>query len=125
MGVIPHIMFRHFLIFGSFLFLQSPLEVDGSECKALIEGTPTKIKSTATQLATLPVWGPGWEIRFDIKFHSISADTWYNIFRFAGIDGNCCQIGQRIPALWTEKGTTDKLALGTNIDQNGNDHTTL
>merc|ERR1712126_59886 len=111
-----HIMFSHFFL----LVFLYPWEAEGSECKLLIGSTPTKLKSSQPHLAILPVWGPSWEIRFDIKFHSISADKWYNVFRFAGIDGSCCQIGQRIPALWTMKGTTDRLHLVTNIDSDGN-----
>jgi len=42
---------------------------------------------------------------------------WGNIFRFTATDVDCCNVGDRIPALFTNSG--DFLYLCTNIDDNG------
>ena len=71
----------------------------------------------------LPVWGPEFEVRFDLKVNSWPSD-WGSIFRFSSLTGDCieggCKIGQRIPAMWTQRGTKDQLYISTNIDSNGN-----
>ena len=70
----------------------------------------------------LPVWGPEYEVKFDLKVNSWSGD-WGSIFRFSALPGNCeisCKIGERAPAMWTTIGTRDKLLIVTNIDSNGN-----
>ena len=68
----------------------------------------------------LPVWGPEYEVRFDLKINSWASD-WASIFRFsAALSGACCEIGQRIPAMWTARGTNDQLHLTTNIDSTCN-----
>ena len=66
----------------------------------------------------LPVWGPEYKVEVDIKF-STWTSTWGEIFRFSGVDGDCCKIGQRIPAMWTRQDTNDQLYLATNIDSDG------
>ena len=68
----------------------------------------------------LPVWGPEYEVKFDLKINSWS-DNWGLIFRFsAAFSENFDEIGQRIPAMWTKAGSQDQLALATNINSNGN-----
>ena len=74
----------------------------------------------------LPVWGPEYEVLFDLKINSWASD-WATIFRFsAALSGACCEIGQRIPAMYTKPakytkgGTEDQLLIATNIDSNGN-----
>ena len=92
---------------------------EDSDCKAFVGSTPTKIKKNK-QLGTIPAWGPGWEIRIDVKFNSIKADTYYNIIRLNAIDGHGGKIGQRILGFWTVKGTNNKLTIHTDIDNNPN-----
>ena len=67
----------------------------------------------------LPVWGPEYEVRFDLKVNSWPSN-YGQIFRFSSLTGDCCSIGQRIPAMWTQIGSKDLLLLTTNIDSNGN-----
>ena len=74
----------------------------------------------------LPVWGPEYEVRFDLKINSWASD-WASIFRFsAALSGACCKIGQRVPAMYTKPakytkaGTQDQLLVATNIDSSGN-----
>jgi len=92
---------------------------EDSDCKAFVGSTPTKIQKN-NQLGTIPAWGPGWEIRIDVKFNSIKTDTYYNIIRLNAIDGHGGKIGQRIPGFWTVKGTHNKLTIHTDIDNNPN-----
>ena len=69
----------------------------------------------------MPVWGPEYEIKLNLKINSWIS-SWGSILRFTAdpAEGNCCNLGQRIPALWTRNGTTDQLHLVTDIDSNGN-----
>ena len=67
----------------------------------------------------LPVWGPEYEVRFDLKVNSWISD-WGSIFRFYALTGDSRPIGQRIPAMWTKADTKDQLYIATNIDSNGN-----
>ena len=73
-------------------------------------------------LGSLPVWGPQFQIKVDLKINSWLGHKWGSIFRFTADpeEGNCCQVGQRLPGLWTQYGSTDKLLLATNMDGNGN-----
>ena len=71
----------------------------------------------------LPIWGPEYEVKFDLKVNSWSG-IWESIFRFSAISGNCktpeCEIGERVPAMFTRPGWQDKLLITTNIDSDGN-----
>ena len=67
---------------------------------------------------SIPVWGPEFYIEVEIKINSWISD-WGSIFRFTATDGNCCNIGDRIPNLKTKKGTNDKLYLSTQINDKG------
>ena len=71
----------------------------------------------------LPIWGPEYEVKFDLKVNSWSG-IWESIFRFSAISGNCktpeCEIGERIPAMFTRPDWEDKLLIATNIDSDGN-----
>ena len=81
-----------------------------------------KKNQTLNEGRLLPVWGPEYEVRFDLKVNSWSGH-WRSIFRFSALPGNCeisCKIGERVPAIWTTYGTQDKLLIVTNIDSNGN-----
>jgi len=87
-------------------------------CTELIGNSPSWIRRN-NRLHVLPVWGPEYEIKFDIKFISWPSDTWFNIFRLSARDGNCCELGQRIPGLWTkQEGSTGILGLWPSTDAN-------
>ena len=70
-------------------------------------------------LAVIPEWGPNYKITFELNVESFANDgnLWGNIFRFTATDVDCCNVGDRIPALFTNSG--DFLYLCTNIDDNG------
>ena len=62
------------------------------------------------------MFGPEYKIEIEIRIRDFGG-SWPNIFRFSAIDGGCCQIGQRIPALFIKSEGT--LYLSTNIGTNG------
>ena len=72
-------------------------------------------------LKVLTEWGPEYEIKLDVKINSWIG-KWGSILRFTAdpAEGNCCQVGQRIPSLWTQQGSRDTLHLATNINGHGN-----
>ena len=83
-----------------------------------------KKNQTLNEGIVLPVWGPEYEIIFDLKINSWSGG-WDSIFRFSALSGNCetneiCKIGERVPAMFTRPGWQDKLLITTNIDSDGN-----
>merc|ERR1712107_21238 len=67
----------------------------------------------------LPILGPEYEVKFELKINSWIND-WGSVFRFSAISGDCCYIGQRALAMWTRQGTQDQLHLETNFDSYGN-----
>ena len=90
-----------------------------SEFVALIGSTPQKIKKGNQLEKILPVWGPDFELSFDIKIDSW-IKNWGSILRFSAIEGNLGQMGQRYPSLWTKYKTKDKIHLATIIDDKPN-----
>ena len=91
------------------------------QCYSLGGNAPLVVKRNqlSNEGIVLPVWGPEYEVKFDLKINSwINADG--SIFRFSSLSENCCEFGQRVPAMWTKAGTQDKLLIATNIDSNGN-----
>merc|ERR1719282_2187044 len=93
------------------------------DCKQLVGSDPFKpLKNNLLNAdQPIPLWGPEFRIKIDILFNTWIKD-WGSIFVFGA--GNlsipgCCQIGQRIPALWTNKGSTDQLYLNTHLGSSG------
>ena len=88
------------------------------DCTTLVGNDPLAIVK-ANQLDVLPVWGPEFELKFDVNF-----GTWHsnfgNIFHLTNkSELNCCDVGTRVPAMWTKKGTRDQLTLKTAIGDEG------
>jgi len=72
-------------------------------------------------LASVPTWGPTFRISFDLKilsFANCNPDKMANYLTFTATDNNCCEIGDRVPAFFTNSGGF--LQLATQIDYNGN-----
>ena len=72
-------------------------------------------------LAIVPSWGPIFKISFELKvlsFSTCSPTNMANYLTFTATDNNCCDIGDRIPAFFTNSGGF--LQLATQIDENGN-----
>ena len=91
------------------------------EYKTIVGSNPSTIKRNQP-LGELSFWGPKYQINVDLKINSWLGNKWGSILRFTAdaAEGNCCKLGQRIPALWTKHGSNDKLWLVTNIDENRN-----
>ena len=45
-------------------------------------------------------WGDVYSITFDITVIKLSSSTWMEVFRFTATNENCCNNGDRIPALF-------------------------
>ena len=72
-------------------------------------------------LLIVPSWGPSFKISFELKvfsFSSCSPTKMANYLTFTATDNNCCDIGDRIPAFFTNSGGF--LQLATQINENGN-----
>ena len=86
----------------------------------LLHGDDTIVRKN-NLIGTAEHWGPEFKITVDIKINSFLKQSTkvLEIFRFASVEGNCCEIGQRLPALfsWFQNNT---FHLTTNIGTEGN-----
>ena len=74
-------------------------------------------------MATLPTWGPAFRVAMNLFINSFDGRNlrlgkWGELLRFTRTNNNCCGIGDRIPAIFTNKGGF--LQIGTQIDNAGN-----
>ena len=77
-------------------------------------GTVTK----NNQIATIANFGP--EYRVKVKVIVLSARSeWSNILRFTSTDSNCCNIGDRVPAIFLRP-SGRALAFTNAVGANGN-----
>ena len=56
----------------------------------------------------VPSWGPAFKVEFDLYINSFDGPNLKNrmlaeLLRFASREGNCCAVGFRIPAIFTDK----------------------
>ena len=56
--------------------------------------------------ATLPDWGPTFQVSFDLHINSYSGldlrfGSWAEMLRFTTTETDCCNVGDRIPAIFT------------------------
>ena len=86
----------------------------------LLHGDDTIVRKN-NLIGTAEHWGPEFKITVDIKINSFLKQSTkvLEIFRFASVEGNCCEIGQRLPALfsWFKNNT---FHLTSNIGTEGN-----
>ena len=85
----------------------------------LVHGGGTVVRRN-NLIGSIEHWGPDFEIDVEVKVNSFSkSEGILEIFRFASVEGNCCEIGQRLPALfsWFQNNT---FHLTTNIGTEGN-----
>ena len=79
------------------------------------EQTTKKPPSTANMpsednlLATLPTWGPHFEVSFDVRIESYDVDihgtdNYTELIRFTSTDTDCCSAGDRIPGIFARNG---------------------
>ena len=73
-------------------------------------------------LATLPTWGPTYKVSFDCFINSYKEEnpkgSWAEILRFTSTTNDCCGIGDRLPAIFSEKNQS-VIQIGTQIGDNG------
>ena len=79
--------------------------------------------SQGNLVTTLPTWGPSYRITFELYINSFDGANLKNgrlaeLLRLTSTDGNCCAIGDRIPAIFTDKGGF--IQVGTQIGNMGN-----
>ena len=60
-------------------------------------------------MATVPSWGPSFIVSLNLYINSFDGenlmqDKWAELIRFTATDNNCCAIGDRIPAIFANKG---------------------
>ena len=60
-------------------------------------------------MATVPSWGPSFIVSLNLYINSFDGenlmqDKWAELLRFTSTDNNCCAIGDRIPAIFANKG---------------------
>ena len=86
----------------------------------LLHGDDTIVRKN-NLIGTAEHWGPEFKITVDIKIISFLKQSTkvLEIFRFASVEGNCCEIGQRLPALFTWS-RNNTFHLATNIGTKGN-----
>ena len=79
-----------------------------------------KIKES-NLIGIVPSWGPTFKINFELKilsFANCNPDKMANYLTFTSSDNDCCDIGDRIPAFFTN--SEGFLQLAMQIGQNGN-----
>ena len=71
-------------------------------------------------LAVIPEWGPNYKITFDLLIESFAngGNFWGNVFHFTATGDNCCEMGDRVPALWTNEGKFLYLCFNKGDDGN-------
>ena len=72
----------------------------------------------------ISVWGPEFEIIFDLRIHSW-VRGWASILRFQAMDGDDGSVGQRAPALFTRSSQRNMIHVATNIGDDGNNVTAI
>ena len=79
--------------------------------------------SQGNLVTTLPTWGPSYRITFELYINSFDGANLKNgrlaeLLRLTTTDSNCCAIGDRIPAIFTDKGGF--IQVTTQIGTQGN-----
>ena len=74
-------------------------------------------------VATLTNWGPSYRIALNLKISSFDGENlqrgrWAELLRLTSTDNNCCNIGDRIPAIFTN--VNGFIQVATQIDNKGN-----
>ena len=74
-------------------------------------------------VGTIPTWGPAFKIKFSLYINSFDGPNLKNgkvaeLLRFTSGDGNCCAVGDRVPAIFTDK--RGFIQVATQIDTHGN-----
>ena len=54
------------------------------------------------RLTKLPILGPEFSLEFSIKVSSYPSSGMANIFHFTSTGAECCQVGDRVPAIFLD-----------------------
>ena len=88
---------------------------------------PSKTIEKETLVATIPSWGPTFKVSLDFYINSFIVNGppnhhgWAELLRFTSTHtSHCCNIGDRIPAIFTNPGHGGYIHIGTQINQMGN-----
>ena len=98
---------------GKLVKLYSPL-VRWVSCYLVFLGTKPKKDN---QIGNIKSWGPTFRVSVDLVINSYHHSSWpyQNIISFKGNDNhNCCNNGDRVPAIWYHP--THKLHIVTSIN---------
>ena len=71
------------------------------------------IPKNDNEITTIPTWGPEYVVSMELF-----VDSWgpaSSILLFRALDGDCCEVGHRVPAIWAN--TPDIQLLHTGTDQ--------
>jgi len=82
---------------------------------------PTISVQKGNLIAVIPEWGPNFRITFDLNVHSMyssHSNGWANVLHFTASGKDCCSIGDRVPALWTNS-KRNYLYFCSNVDHHG------
>ena len=76
-----------------------------------------------TLVETLPTLGPAYRVYLNFYINSfdgtnLKSGKWAELLRFTTTENNCCSIGSRIPAIFTNKGGFIQVA--TQLGSSGN-----
>ena len=72
------------------------------------------------QIATISNWGPEFSVKVKVIIHSAHSE-WSNILRFTSTGSDCCNIGDRVPAIFLRPGG-GALAITNAVGDSGNHH---
>ena len=75
------------------------------------------------RVGTIPTWGPAFKVEFSLYINSFDGPNLKNgkvaeLLRITSGDGNCCAVGDRIPAIFTYK--RGFIQVATQIGRHGN-----
>ena len=70
-------------------------------------------------LGTLPKLGKQWRLSFDVKSPETIPSGWSNLIHAEAVTGDCCTIGQRIPAVWFNSDHGTQLTVDSAVNSNG------
>ena len=63
-------------------------------------------------------WGDEFKMEFSIKVTKTPPAGWTNVFHFSGTDKDCCNFGDRIPAMWINR--DGYFHIASSVNGNGN-----
>merc|ERR1719300_2313808 len=104
--------------------MHSDIKTQSLETKGLektVTDVPINVKK-GQLLAVIPEWGPNFRISFDLNINSMyssRSDGWANVLHFTATGKDCCSLGDRVPALFTNA-QLNTVSFMSNVDHNGN-----